>query len=212
MMQSRKEDSMSHVDEGTLHAYLDGELPSGERTALEAHIAQCAECRARLVDERALRERASALLGAARPVERPVPSFEQIRHQPKRSLWRVRTPVAWAASIVLALGLGYYLAGVGAYRITPEPTAQTRVATQDRPADAPATDEAEALPRARQEVAQRRRLDARRDVGGAGLATPTGRVDSGALKVALRAETLNYTRPPTSVTAGVRAADSVKLV
>ena len=27
---------MSHVDEGTLHAYLDGELPSVERAALEA--------------------------------------------------------------------------------------------------------------------------------------------------------------------------------
>src|SRR5439155_15691994 len=54
-----KEESMSHVDEGTLHAYLDGELPSSERVALEAHLAQCATCRAGLEEERALRARAS---------------------------------------------------------------------------------------------------------------------------------------------------------
>ena len=53
---------MSHVDEGTLHAYLDGELPPSERAGLEAHIAQCASCRTRLSDERALRERIVAAL------------------------------------------------------------------------------------------------------------------------------------------------------
>ncbi len=101
---------MPHVDEGTLHAYLDGELPSAERKTLETHFAECASCRTQLAEERALLERASALLGATRPVERPVPPFEQLRPRaPKRSPWRVRTPVAWAASIALALGLGYYL-------------------------------------------------------------------------------------------------------
>ena len=101
---------MPHVDEGTLHAYLDGELPSAERKALETHLAECASCRASLVEQRALIERASALLGAARPAERAAPPFEQLRpRSPKRSPWRVRTPAAWAASIALALGLGYYL-------------------------------------------------------------------------------------------------------
>src|SRR6266487_2404775 len=52
MMPDRKEESMSHVDEGTLHAYLDGELPSGDRATLEAHVAQCATCRTALVGER----------------------------------------------------------------------------------------------------------------------------------------------------------------
>ena len=110
---------MPHVDEGTLHAYLDGELPSAERKTLETHLAECASCRTQLAEERALLERASALLGATRPVERPVPPFEQLRPPPapralKRSVWRVRTPVAWAASIALALGLGYYLHEPGA--------------------------------------------------------------------------------------------------
>src|SRR5437867_949504 len=81
MTQDGKEDSMSHVDEGTLHAYLDGELPSAERAALEAHLAACATCRASLDEERALLERATTLLGSARPVERPAPPFDQLQRQ-----------------------------------------------------------------------------------------------------------------------------------
>jgi putative zinc finger protein len=100
---------MPHVDEGTLHAYLDGELSASERAAVDSHLAQCATCRATLADARALLERASALLGTARPVERPAPPLEQLRRASMRSPWRVRTSVAWAASIVLALGIGYVL-------------------------------------------------------------------------------------------------------
>jgi hypothetical protein len=100
---------MPHVDEGTLHAYLDGELSLTERAASEAHLAQCEACRARLLDERALRERSTALLRMALPVERPVPPFEQLRRVPKSFRLQIRTSVAWAASIALALGLGYYL-------------------------------------------------------------------------------------------------------
>src|SRR5207249_2573904 len=113
MMQDWKEDSMSHVDEGTLHAYLDGELPSAERAALEAHLADCATCRANLTEERALRERATAVLGSARPAERPAPPLEQLRREPQGSPWRVRRSFAWAASIALALGLGYYMRSPG---------------------------------------------------------------------------------------------------
>jgi len=114
---------MSHVDEGTLHAYLDGELPSGERAALEAHLAGCATCRANLTEERALRERATAVLGSARPAERPAPPLEQLRREPQRSPWRVRRSFAWAASIALALGLGYYMRNPGASPMASVPPA-----------------------------------------------------------------------------------------
>jgi hypothetical protein len=125
-----KEDSMSHVDEGTLHAYLDGELPPSERAAVESHLTQCATCRATLAEERGLLERASALLGSARPVERPAPPFEQLRPARKPSPWRVRVPLAWAASLALALGLGYYLRN-------PEP--RTVSLAQDHSVAAPAS-------------------------------------------------------------------------
>ena len=112
-MRDGKEDSMSHVDEGTLHAYLDGELPPAERAGLEAHLEQCTACNALLTEERALLERASALLGSARPTERPAPPFHEVRRAQRRP-WYARRTFAWAASLVLAVGLGYYLRGTEA--------------------------------------------------------------------------------------------------
>ncbi len=101
---------MSHVDEGTLHAYLDGELSPSERTELEVHIAQCAACGARLAEERSLIERASAVLGAARPSERPAPPLNELASPGRRGrrILGARLPFAWAATVVLALGIGYY--------------------------------------------------------------------------------------------------------
>jgi len=43
---------MQHLDEGKIHAWLDGELPSPEREALEAHVAQCAQCAAAVAEAR----------------------------------------------------------------------------------------------------------------------------------------------------------------
>jgi len=138
---------MSHVDEGTLHAYLDGELPSADRATLEAHVAECGACRAALADERALRDRASAVLGRARPLERPTPPFERIRRTPARRPWQVRTAFAWAASIVLALGVGYLLRS---------PTAEVAASRQQQPAavepTAVATNQTRAAPPAEQKA------------------------------------------------------------
>jgi putative zinc finger protein len=100
---------MSHVDDGALHAYLDGELSPVERTQLEAHVAECVACRTRLDEARVLIERASGLLGQAQPPERAMPPLHQLRRP--RLTWRLRVPIAWAASVVLALGLGYYIGG-----------------------------------------------------------------------------------------------------
>jgi len=164
---------MSHVDDGALHAYLDGELPSAERAALEAHVAGCPDCRARLTEERALVERASLLLGLAQPVERPAPPLHQLR-QP-RLLWRLRVPLAWAASVVLALGLGYSLRGPSSAAI-PEAAspvvaidASPLLATEEDRAAAPAPKATASAPR--QELS---RTNQPTDGLGAGLETKTG--------------------------------------
>lgn len=120
---------MSHVDEGILHAYLDGELPPAERTGLEQHLAQCAECRALLAEERALLERSTALLGSARPLERAVPPFEQLPRAPRRP-WYMRTGFAWAASLILAVGSGYFLSGKISPHAAPAAMDKAPVATQ----------------------------------------------------------------------------------
>ncbi|MDP3908783.1 MAG: zf-HC2 domain-containing protein, partial [Gemmatimonadales bacterium] len=92
---------MSHVDDGALHAYLDGEVTAAERAEIEAHLAGCAACRTRLDEERALIGRASEVLGRAQP---PL----QTRRS-RRGARRWVLPLTWAATVVLAVGLGYSL-------------------------------------------------------------------------------------------------------
>src|SRR3989441_5767239 len=76
---------MSHVDEGTLHAYLDGALPPAERSQVDVHLAGCPECQERLVEAQALIARADALLALELPAERAAPPLPELRRRP---LWR----------------------------------------------------------------------------------------------------------------------------
>ena len=126
---------MSHVDDGTLHAYLDGELPPAEARGLEAHVAECAGCRDRLEEERALIARADELLGLAAPPDRSTPPFRAGDLKPPARLWsQVRVPLAWAATVMVALGVGMYL-GSGAA------TGRRDEAVTDRPTDVAAARE-----------------------------------------------------------------------
>src|SRR5438105_1860959 len=137
MMQDSREQevNMSHVDEGMLHAYLDGELPAPERAALEIHIAQCATCGARLAEERSLIERASAVLGAARPSEHAAPPLSELSSPRRRGrrIFGARLPFAWAATVLLALGIGYSLHAPES-PVPPAPEPQTVAMTPDHPA------------------------------------------------------------------------------
>jgi len=71
---------MSHVDEGTIHAWLDGALDPGdpEGAALEAHLRECEECRDRVEAERRVRARASDVLEQVRPASIHVEPFEKV--------------------------------------------------------------------------------------------------------------------------------------
>ena len=130
---------MSHVDEGTLHAYLDGALPPAERSQVDAHLASCPECRERLAEARALIARADALLALALPAERAAPPLHELRRRPL--WWRVRWPIAWAASITLAVGLGWMLRGREARQefaaFAERDTVPQAVATLQRSTDEP---------------------------------------------------------------------------
>ena len=105
---------MSHVDDGQLHAYLDADLPQAEAWRLEAHLGECPACRGRLEEQRALIARAGELLALAAPPARDVPplSFRPGDAQPPPpARWPARLPLAWAATVVLALAAGWYLRG-----------------------------------------------------------------------------------------------------
>ena len=110
---------MWHVDEGALHAYLDGaleEYPAAEARRVREHVETCAECAERLTAERRVRQEAERILALAAPAV-AVPSFEELRayvraSQAPRTAISVRLyKLGWAASVVLALGTGWILRG-----------------------------------------------------------------------------------------------------
>lgn len=115
---------MSHVDEGQLHAYLDGALGSDElRSQVEDHLRLCADCRSRLDAARRDREDAGQILALLDPGEVRVPPLEELlsarggdlRGEPARGAGSGRSGsavplrLAWAASVLLALGGGWML-------------------------------------------------------------------------------------------------------
>ena len=55
---------MSHLDEGTLHALLDGELDLHEVKEIQAHIGSCAACGTRLREVKDFHGESDRLVGA----------------------------------------------------------------------------------------------------------------------------------------------------
>ncbi|HEX7023498.1 MAG TPA: hypothetical protein VF187_01665 [Gemmatimonadales bacterium] len=109
---------MSHLDEGTIQALLDGEIPSGLLPPIQEHLRSCAECRARLAEEQSFHAEADRLIEWLDPPE--AAATATISAPPAR---RRKWPgyVAWAATVVGAAGLGYAIRGSGPYaeRVTP---------------------------------------------------------------------------------------------
>ena len=144
---------MPHLDEGQLHALLDGELTPTERAEAEAHLASCAACRAAQAEAVEFLAEADKLIGTIE-----VPPAEGRRQMlPKTRVHTMRwTRLAWAATVVLAVGLGWFAssarqarAPVGATDLaeTPvtAPAASTMADSQLRAKAAPAP-AAEAAP------------------------------------------------------------------
>jgi hypothetical protein len=119
-------DTMPHLDEGTIHEYLDGEIgPDERRREVELHLNECGDCNAALEDARRIRDTATGILSCAVPDDVPMPSFEELQAKAiaggyvpdgeiggdqaklQRSLIRMRS-LAWAATVILAAAVGWY--------------------------------------------------------------------------------------------------------
>jgi hypothetical protein len=185
---------MLHVDDGTLHAYLDGELSPADAQGVAAHLAQCPNCRARRDEEQALIARADELLGLAAPPDRAMPPFRVGDLEAPRPLWwRLRLPLAWAATLIVALGIGTYVGGGRAARqASPrlsrsEPTAgpgTTATAVAPPPAAAPAQGQGTGT----REKVLSARATARRAAPAAAAAAPAPALASDALARAVASE------------------------
>ncbi len=134
---------MSHVDDGDLHAFLDGALEAlaaEEARRIREHLAACPACAVRLEEAREARSEASRILEGAAPTLDGLPSFEELRSQAaargrpgtQGRAGRVQR-MAWAASVVLALGAGWML------RAATAPGAPLQRALQEAPGDGPVT-------------------------------------------------------------------------
>ncbi|HEV8125274.1 MAG TPA: zf-HC2 domain-containing protein [Gemmatimonadales bacterium] len=91
---------MPHLDEGILSALLDGELSGAEQQEIDAHLRTCAECRDRLAELKGFMQVADQLVTALDEVPAQSTPSQPARRRDYRAL-------AWAASIVLAVGLGF---------------------------------------------------------------------------------------------------------
>lgn len=132
---------MPHVGDGEIHAYLDGALdlfPSAEAERIRDHLRSCPDCARRLAEERSLRESAEAILSGAGPEIGDPPPFEEIRARasaqgPPKAPRMQRLPptlLPWAASIVLALAVGWGARDTSLNRRTITPDLATRSALE----------------------------------------------------------------------------------
>jgi hypothetical protein len=114
---------MRHIPEDELHAYLDQGLSRSQCVEIESHLAACSSCRANRDGIAALRDRTTALLAQLAPPRRFPPAYETIRALAAQRVdtrrRRIRA-VAWAASLIGAVGLGW--GGSAVLRSDPVPS------------------------------------------------------------------------------------------
>jgi hypothetical protein len=102
--------AMRHIPEDELHAYLDQALSRSQCVEIESHLATCLGCRHERDSIAALRDRTTALLATLAPPRRIAPSYELLSERAARRSARVAgrwRAGAWAASMLLAVGLGW---------------------------------------------------------------------------------------------------------
>lgn len=187
---------MSHVTDGELHLVLDGALelvPDERAREVREHLDACGDCARRLEEERRVRERSREILGSDGHAGGSPPPFEELRNRalgggpagrtgagassgagsPERRWTPGLRRLAWAASVVLALGVGWY---AGSAVPGSGPAGGASPGPELAESDAPATGEASRPGEARQEDATAGALASGREAGvPAETAATTGR-------------------------------------
>ena len=143
---------MSHILEAELHAYLDQALPRLRCVEIESHLAECTPCRAARDEIAALRDRTTAMLARLAPRRTIPPPLADLRHRAAHRAFertRLRQRTAWAASIVVALGVGWgasYLVHPASGRALAARAPAARTNPAAAPARLPGTADANAAP------------------------------------------------------------------
>ena len=105
-----------HPTDGTIHAWIDGELDATDSARLNAHATECARCAARIAEARGLVAGATRVIGLLDdmplPLMRPEAQPIAISVAPARgSVWRMLrvtpTRAAIAAVLIVAVGIAF---------------------------------------------------------------------------------------------------------
>ena len=124
---------MQHPDEGTIHAWLDGELSPSEAEQVETHTRECAECAQKVAEARGLIAASTRILTALDNVPSGVvPSATP--SQPRIRRWYDRTDIRAAAVFLFFAGASLVALRVG--RNTKSPL-QTMAKMESAPVAAP---------------------------------------------------------------------------
>lgn len=95
--------SVDHLDEGPIHAWLDGALAEADAASVEAHVMACAECQAAVAEARGLMAMGSAILAKLDDVpEHVIPRRTTARRHRSIRSWPLQ---ALAAGLVVAIGI-----------------------------------------------------------------------------------------------------------
>ena len=102
---------MSHLTEEQLNLYLDDELSTVERAAVEAHLAGCDACRAELASLQALFTALDALQPEALTADLTPVVLRGVAAERQRAVWRRRfswlVPALQGAAIILLFVFGW---------------------------------------------------------------------------------------------------------
>src|SRR5688500_13890190 len=94
---------MQHLDEGTIHSWLDGALSADEAARAEAHVADCPQCAAAVAEARGFIAASSRILTALDNAPRGVIPVTAPRKRVDPLVWRIAATVLVVAAGTLAV-------------------------------------------------------------------------------------------------------------
>ena len=94
---------MQHLDEGTIHSWLDGALAPDEAAQVESHVAECPECAAAVAEARGFIAASSRILTALDNAPRGVIPVAAPKRRVDPIVWRVAATLLVVAAGTLAV-------------------------------------------------------------------------------------------------------------
>ena len=94
---------MQHLDEGTIHSWLDGALAPDEAARVEAHVGECPECAAAVAEARGFIAASSRILTALDNAPRGVIPVAAPKRRVDPIVWRVAATLLVVAAGTLAV-------------------------------------------------------------------------------------------------------------